>query len=84
MSDVQEKNNATYKQIFIDILGVSADDLDDTFTFESVDEWDSLAHMDLIEALEAAFWVMFEPEDILHYESYENGKRLLSKYGVEI
>ena len=39
---------------------------------------------ELISELEDAFDIMFESEDILHYGSYENGKAILRKYGVEI
>jgi len=46
--------------------------------------WDSMAHMELIALLEDTFNIMFETEDILHYGSYENGKTIIKKYGVEI
>ncbi len=45
---------------------------------------DSAAHLSLISELEDAFDVMFESEDVLHYGSYENGKAILRKYGVDI
>ena len=52
--------------------------------FKNVSKWDSVAHLSLISELEDAFDVMFDSEDILHYESYENGKRILEKYGIII
>ena len=43
-----------------------------------------MAHMELIALLEDTFHIMLDTEDILHYGSYENGKNILKKYGVEV
>ena len=72
-------NLQKYNKAFMDVLGVKEDVLNDTFTFKAVPQWDSVAHLSLITALEDAFDIMFESEDILHYESYENGKKILEK-----
>lgn len=77
-------NLKKYNRIFIDVLGVKEDMLNEEFTFKAVPQWDSVAHLSLISELEDAFDIMFEPEDILHYESYENGKKILEKMGIEI
>ncbi|MBR2529114.1 MAG: acyl carrier protein [Blautia sp.] len=77
-------NLEKYNRIFTDVLGVGEAVLNDSFTFKAVSQWDSVAHLSLISELEDAFDVMFESEDILHYESYENGKKILRRYGVEI
>lgn len=75
-------NLQKYNQIFMDVLGVKEEALNDSFTFKAVAQWDSVAHLSLITALEDAFDIMFDSEDILYYESYENGKKILEKYGV--
>ena len=75
-------NLQKYNKAFMDVLGVKEDALNNSFTFKLVPQWDSVAHLSLITALEDAFDIMFESEDILHYESYENGKKILEKYGV--
>ena len=77
-------NLEKYNKIFVDALGVKEAALNDSFTFKNVPQWDSVAHLSLISELEDTFDVMFESEDILHYGSYENGKKILKKYGVEI
>ena len=77
-------NLEKYDQIFCEVLGVTPDVLGEAFTFRDVPQWDSVAHLSLISGLEDAFDVMFDSEDILHYGSYENGKRILAGYGVEI
>lgn len=73
-----------YNQAFCESLGVSEDILDENFTFKDIDCWDSVAHLSLISNLEDTFDIMFDAEDILHYESYENGKTILKKYGIDL
>ncbi len=77
-------NLEKYNKIFMDVLGVKESALNDSFTFKSVPQWDSVAHLSLISELEDAFDVMFESNDILHYGSYENGKIILEKYGISL
>ncbi len=77
-------NLEQYNKIFMDVLGTDETALNENFTFKDVPQWDSVAHLSLISELEEAFDVMFEPEDILHYGSYENGKKILEKYGIII
>ena len=77
-------NLERYNKVFEDVLGVDEAALNDAFTFKDVPQWNSVAHLTLISELEDAFDVLFESEDILHYGSYENGKSILGKYGVNI
>ena len=73
-----------YNNIFMNLFEVSEDVLNDTFNFGSVPGWDSLAHMELIAQLEDDFGIMLETDDITHFGGYENGKKILAKYGIEI
>ena len=77
-------NLKKYNDIFCRVLNVPESVLTEKFTFKEVPQWDSVAHLSLISELEDEFDVMFESEDILHYGSYENGKSILKRYGVEI
>lgn len=72
-----------YDNCFYEIFGNDAK-LDEGFKFGSTPGWDSMAHMELIALLEDTFGIMLETDDILHYGSYENGKTIIKKYGVEI
>lgn len=76
-------NSDKYKNIFKEIFSVNAEELNGDFNFKDVEKWDSLTHLTLISELEDAFEVMFETEDILHFGGYENGKKILARYGVE-
>ena len=77
-------NMAKYREIFCETFNVNESELGEEFTFKSVKQWDSVAHLTLISELEDAFDIMFDAEDILHFESYLNGIKILKKYGVEI
>ncbi len=77
-------NLQKYNQVFMNILGAKEEELNDSFTFKSITRWDSVAHLSLITALEDTFDIMFESEDILHYESYENGKKILQRMGIDL
>lgn len=46
--------------------------------------WDSVGHMTLIAALEDAFDIMVDMDDIIDLSSFEKGKEILRKYDVEI
>lgn len=76
-------NKEQYAQIFKDIFGVDDGELNENFNFKDVEKWDSLTHLTLISELEAAFDVMFETDDILHFGGYLNGIEILKRYGVE-
>lgn len=51
--------------------------------YQEIEAWDSVGHMGLIAALESAFDIMMEPEDIIDLSSYEKGKEILAKYDIE-
>ena len=52
--------------------------------FESISEWDSIGHMNLIAELEDAFDISMEMDDIIDFSSYIKGIEILKKYEVKI
>lgn len=77
-------NKQKYDEIFMELFGVNESQLDDNFNFGKAPGWDSFAHMELIAQLEDTFEIMLETEDITHFGGYENGKKILAKYGIQI
>lgn len=73
-----------YNKVFSTIFKMDADSFDHEFTFKAVEKWDSITHMSLIAELEDEFDIMIDTDDLLNYGSYENGKKILQKYGVDI
>lgn len=73
-----------YNNAFVEVFGVKAEDLNDSFGAGTVDSWDSVHQLSLITLLEESFDIMFDPEDIMEMTSYGNGRELLKKYEIEI
>ena len=79
MENLEKYNNA-----FVQVFGAKAEDLNDKYGKETVEEWDSVHQLSLIAEFEEAFDIMFDPEDIMEMTSYAKGKELLKKYEVEL
>ncbi len=75
-----EKCNA----IFCDVFNVSVDALGNDFCKENVDGWDSIKQFSLTTAIEDEFDLLLEPEDMIVFTSYEGGKEILVKNGIEL
>ena len=73
MANIDQYNNA---------FGVNASTLNDDFSKESVDTWDSVHQLNIIALLEESFDVMFDPEDIMEFTSYGKGREILKRYDV--
>lgn len=46
--------------------------------------WDSVAHMVLMSEIENAFDIMLDTDDVIDFSSFEKGKEILRKYGIEL
>lgn len=55
-----------------------------TLVYQGIDEWDSVGHMQLMAALEDAFGVELEVDDIIDFSSFSKGIEILARYKVEI
>lgn len=75
-------NLEKYNLAFTDSLGIDESKLAG-LTYQSIPEWDSVGHMSLIAAIEDSFDIMMETDDIIDLSSYEKGKEILAKYGIE-
>lgn len=75
-------NLEKYNNVFIENLQITEDKLV-SLTYQGVELWDSVGHMSLIAALEDEFDIMIDTDDIIDLSSYEKGKEILVKYGVE-
>jgi acyl carrier protein len=76
-------NLETYQKTFTTALSINSDDFKDTLEYNGVPEWDSIGHMTLISALEEAFNIAFETDDIVDYSSYKKGIDILKKYKID-
>jgi acyl carrier protein len=72
-----------YTKAFVDSFDVDPAVLP-TCSYQSIATWDSMGHMGLMALIEESFGIMLETEDIIDFSSFEKGKEILRKYGVEI
>lgn len=72
------------EQIFADSLAINLSDISDELTYQSILQWDSVAHMTLIAAVEDEYGIMLDTDDIIDMSSVGKAKAILQKYGVEI
>ena len=77
-------NREKYDKAFIESFNIGKEKLDSSLEYQSIPEWDSVGHMSLIAALEDAFDIMMEMDDIVDFGSYETGISTLQKYGVDL
>ncbi|MEG0492113.1 MAG: acyl carrier protein [Clostridia bacterium] len=76
-------NLEKYQKAFCEALEVDEKTVS-TLVYGESDAWDSVGHMTLIAALEDAFDIMVDMDDIIDLSSFEKGKEILRKYDVEI
>ncbi|MBO4263450.1 MAG: acyl carrier protein [Bacteroidales bacterium] len=76
-------NAEKFDAVFMDALQITKEQLPG-LTYQSIPAWDSVGHMSLVAALEDAFDIMLDTDDIIDLSSYEKGKELLKKYAVEL
>lgn len=77
-------NLEKYTNVFVETFEITAEEAQ-SLKYQDIDAWDSVGHMGLISALEEAFDIMMDTDDIIDLNSFEKGKEILSKseYGVE-
>jgi acyl carrier protein len=48
-----------------------------TLAYGKIDEWDSVAHMQLVAAIEGAFGIMIDTDDVIAMSDYSEIRRIL-------
>lgn len=75
------KNLELYNKAFMESFDITETELPG-LEYQAIENWDSVGHMGLITALEDAFEIMMETDDIIDFSSYEKGKEILGKYEI--
>ncbi len=76
-------NKEKYINCFTEALEVPAEGVE-KLEYQGVESWDSVGHMSLVAALEDAFGIQMDTDDIVDLSSFEKGIAIMRKYGVEI
>lgn len=76
-------NYELYVNAFVETFEVSEEEAV-SLEYQAIEAWDSVGHMGLIAALEDAFDIMMDTDDIIDLSSFEKGKEILANnYDVE-
>lgn len=76
-------NYEKYLNVFMETFSISKEDAE-KLEYQGIAEWDSVGHMGLVAAIEDAFEIMMDTDDIIDLSSFEKGKEILAKnYNVE-
>lgn len=70
------------KNIFKEALNLNVDIDVESLSYNSIPEWDSIAHMTLIAEIEDQFDIMLDTDDVLDMSSFAKAKEILTKYDI--
>ena len=68
------------KSIFAESLGIDEALVTDSLRYAEIPQWDSVAHMALVAAIEEGFDIMIDTEDVIDMSSFEKAKQIVVKY----
>jgi acyl carrier protein len=69
---------------FTEALGLGPGTRVETLEYRQIEQWDSVAHMQLVAEIESAFDVMLSTEEVIGLSSFVNAREILRRHGVEI
>jgi len=77
MSNSEKLYNAFAHALHIDPQRIS-----DALAYNSIPEWDSVAHMALVAEIETVFAIMMDTDDIVDMSSVGKAKQIVAKHGI--
>ena len=68
------------KIIFAESLDIEEAIVTDNLRYAEIPQWDSVAHMALVAAIELGFDIMIDTEDVIDMSSFEKAKQIVARY----
>lgn len=78
MSESSDKLTAAFREA----LGLGPEVEVTGLAYRAIPQWDSVAHMQLVAAIELAFDLMLDTDDVLAMSSFAKAREILDKHGV--
>ena len=72
--------NEKLQNVFATALALDPAQVVDSLRYAESPAWDSVAHMALVAAIEEAFGIMIDAEDVIDMSSFEAARRIVAKY----
>lgn len=76
-------NEEKLRGIFAEALGIDSNQVTEDLAYNTIPEWDSIAHMALIAEIDDQFDTMLDTDDVLDMSTFAKAKEILVKYDVE-
>lgn len=76
-----EQTGETLNQLVADVLGITVDEISDSSSPDTLSQWDSITHLNLVMAIEEAYDVQLTPEDALELNSVKLLRMYLEEKG---
>lgn len=76
-------NRQKLREIFARELAVDETIVVDELAYNTIKEWDSVAHMRLVAAIDDGFDIMLDAEDVIDMSTFAIAIEILKKYDVE-
>lgn len=67
------------RAIFADSLGIPPGQVTDDLRYAEIPQWDSVAHMALVAAIEEGFDVLLGAQDVIDLNSFATAKDIVSR-----
>jgi len=77
-------NDARLTSCFVQTLGIPAAEVTDALAYNSIRQWDSVAHMALVAAIENEFNIMLDTDEVLALSSVAVARKILGRKGVTL
>ena len=79
---MKSNSHKIYEDAFIKTFGIKKTILK-KLKYKSINQWDSVGHMNLMGVLEKYFKIEMDMDDIVDFSSFEKGKKILRKYKIK-
>ena len=83
MREMPAGNRQVLKAAFVQALGIAPDSDVEGLTYQGIPQWDSMAHMLLVQEIESALNVMFTTDQVISMSSFEKAVEILQEHGVD-
>lgn len=68
------------REIFAESLNIKPNEVTDELKYNTIHQWDSVAHMALIAAIEEGFDIMIDADDVIGMSSFAKAKEIVSRH----
>ncbi len=83
MSEMSESTEQKIRQVIADLFNIPVGEVTDTSSAETIKNWDSVQHLNLVLALEESFGIQFEPDEIENLQSVDGIVEAIGKHQAD-